>query len=56
MAYRPGGMLHSFSGGYEIKSTKAMVKRAGSAFLAAEGEHTQSLRTLLLSTLLLLRP
>jgi hypothetical protein len=54
IAHRPGGLFHSFTGGYKIKSQKTTMERAGTAFIAAEGP--QSVRTLLLRSLLLLRP
>lgn len=54
IAHRAGGQFHPFSGGYKIASPKATVQRAGSAFIAAEG--APSIRTLLLRSLLLLRP
>jgi hypothetical protein len=54
VAHRPGGLFHNLNGGYKISSAKATVQRAGTAFIAAEG--AQSLRTLLLRSLLLLRP
>jgi hypothetical protein len=51
---RPGGAWHSLTGGYAIKSSKTTVQRRGSTFIAAEG--APSLRTLLLRSLLLLKP
>ncbi|MDX6480037.1 MAG: hypothetical protein QOG85_547 [Gaiellaceae bacterium] len=54
VAHRPGGLFHSFTGGFKIKSAKTTLRRAGTAFIAAEG--APSVRTLLLSSLLLLRP
>ena len=54
LAYRPGGLFHNLTGGYKIASAKTTVQRAGSAFIAAEG--APSVRTLLLRSLLLLRP
>jgi hypothetical protein len=54
IAHRPGGLFHNFTGGYKITSAKTTVQRAGAAFIAAEG--TPSVRTLLLRSLLLLRP
>jgi hypothetical protein len=54
LAHRPGGLFHDFTGGYKIKSAKTTVQRAGAAFIASEG--TPSVRTLLLRSLLLLRP
>ncbi len=54
IAHRPGGLFHTFTGGYKITSAKTTVQRAGTAFIAAEG--TPSVRTLLARSLLLLRP
>ena len=54
IAHRPDGLFHRFSGGYKITSAKTTVQRAGTAFIAAEG--TGSVRTLLIRSLLLLRP
>ena len=54
VAHRPGGLFHNLTGGYKIDSDKTTVQRAGSAFVAAEG--TPSVRTLLIRSLLLLRP
>jgi hypothetical protein len=54
VAKRPGGLFHELTGGYKIDSAKTTVQRAGSAFVAAQG--TPSVRTLLISSLLLLRP
>jgi hypothetical protein len=53
-AYRPGGLFHTMTGGYAIKSAKTTVQRAGAAFIAAEG--VASVRTLLLRSMLLLTP
>ena len=54
IAHKPHGLFHNLSGGYSIKSEKTTVERAGTAFVAAEG--TPSVRTLLIRSLLLLRP
>lgn len=54
VANRPGGLFHALTGGYKIDSEKTTVQRAGSAFVAAQG--TPSVRTLLIRSLLLLRP
>ena len=54
IAHKPRGLFHSFTGGYKIKSAKATMQRSGTTFIAAEG--TPSVRTLLLRSLLLLRP
>ena len=37
IAHRAGGLFHNLSGGYKIKSPKATMQRAGTAFIAAEG-------------------
>jgi hypothetical protein len=54
IAHRPNGMFKRFTGGYRIESAKTTLERAGTAFIAAEG--TPSVRTLLIRSLLLLRP
>jgi hypothetical protein len=54
VAHRPGGLFHNLTGGYKISSAATSVQRAGTAFIAAEG--TPSIRTLLIRSLLLLRP
>jgi hypothetical protein len=54
VARKPGGVFHPLTGGYKIKSNSTTVQRAGTAFIAAEG--TPSVRTLLIRSLLLLRP
>ena len=51
---RPGGVFHNLTGGYNIKSAKTTLRRAGTSFIAAEG--TPSVRQLLIRSLLLLRP
>jgi hypothetical protein len=55
IAHRPRGVFHSFKGGYKITSAKTTMHRTGAAFIAAEGA-APSIRTLLLRSLLLLRP
>ncbi|HEY2355320.1 MAG TPA: hypothetical protein VGH79_10530 [Gaiellaceae bacterium] len=52
VAHKPRGVFHSFTGGYKITSAKTTMKRAGAAFIAAEG--TSSIRTLLFRAQLLL--
>lgn len=54
VSHRPGGLFHNLTGGYKIESPKTTLQRAGAAFIAAEG--TPSVRTLLIRSLLLLRP
>ena len=54
VAHRPGGLFHNMTGGYRIESAKTTLQRSGAAFIAAEG--TPSVRTLLIRSLLLLRP
>ncbi len=54
IAHRPGGLFHNLRGGYPIRSAKTTMERAGTNFVAAEG--APSARTLLLRSLLLLRP
>lgn len=54
VAWKPGGLFHTFSGGYKITSSKTSLERAGSTFIAAEG--TRPASSLLLRSLLLLRP
>jgi hypothetical protein len=54
VAHRTGGVFHPLSGGYPIKSAKTTLNRAGTAFVAAQG--TPSVRTMLIRSLLLLRP
>ena len=55
IAHRPGGLFHSFTGGYRIASAKTTLQRTGTALIAAEGT-SPSIRTLLFRSLLLLRP
>ena len=52
VAKRTGGVFRGLTGGYDIKSPKATLRRAGSSFIAAEG--APSAQTLLLKSLLLL--
>jgi hypothetical protein len=54
VAHRPDGMFHNFRGGYKITSAKTTMRRAGGAFIAAEG--TPSVNTLLGRALSLLKP
>jgi hypothetical protein len=54
VAHKPGGLFHTFSGGYKITSAKTTFQRAGSTFIAAEGMRPAG--SLLLRSLLLLRP
>jgi hypothetical protein len=47
-------VFHNLTGGYQIKSAKTTLQRAGTNFIAAEG--APSARTLLIRSLLLLTP
>ena len=54
VAHRPGGLFHSFTGGYKILSARTTIQRAGTAFIAAEGK--PSVQTLLARAFSFLRP